>query len=124
MRGRIAHLGIAVSAMLAGGSATAMAATSKASLGQCRITAGSKLPADLNKALCDEVKREIAKAVPGSRFDAELTVVSTSRLAAKLIVDGKALPQQNFAVMDRQLSIDSIHRFARSLGEVAKASKR
>lgn len=124
MRGRITRMAVLAGAMLAAGHAGAVTSSGKAAVGQCRITAGSKLPADLNKALCEEVKRAVAQAVPGSRFNAEVTVVSPSRLAAKLTVNGKALPQQNFAVMDRQLEIDSIRRFARSLGEVAKTARR
>ena len=93
-------------------------------IGQCRVTAGSKLSADMNKALCSEVKRAIGEAVPGSRFEAEVTVVSPTRLAAKLVVNGKALPKQNFAVMDSRIELDSIRQFARSLGELAKSSKR
>ena len=101
-----------------------MSSRQKAPLGQCRVAAGAKLSADLNTVLCSEVTRAIAEAVPGSRFDAEVTVVSTSRLSARLTVDGKVLPNQNFAVMDSKLELESIRQFARSLGEVAKASKR
>ena len=123
MRGRIGHFGIALGAIVACGNATAVTAA-KAPVGQCRVTAGSKLSADLNKAICTEVKRAVAEAVPGSRFLVEVTASSSSRLAARLTLDGKVLPTQNFAVMDTRLSLDSIKRFARSLGEVAKASKR
>ena len=122
MRGRASSLVLLLGAL--GSSALAMSPRHQAPVGQCRVTAGSKLSADLNKALCSEVKRAIAEAVPGSRFDAELTVVSSSRLAARLTVNGKALPKQNFAIMDSHLELDSIRQFARSLGAVAKTSKR
>jgi len=47
-----------------------------------------------------------------------------ARLSATLIVDGRTLPVQNFAVMDRGLDAASIRRFAQSLAEaVAKAAK-
>lgn len=50
--------------------------------------------------------------------------MSSSRLSAVLIVNGRTLPDQNFAVMDRELSPDSIRRFAQALAlEVAKAAK-
>ena len=97
---------------------------SKAPAGECRVDEGSKLSADLNKALCVEVKRALAAAVPGSRFLVEVTASSRSRLAARVTLDGKVLPTQNFAVMDAQLNLDSIKRFARALGEAAKAAKR
>ena len=124
MRGRFAHFGMLASGVLAFGSVATMTSAAKAPGGSCRVVAGSKLPADMNTALCAEVTRAIAEAVPGARFDAEVKVISSSRLAAKLVVDRQALPQQNFAVMDNRLDLDSIRRFARSLGEVAKAAKR
>ena len=47
-----------------------------------------------------------------------------ARLSARLIVNGHALPEQHFAVMDRELDPGSISRFAQSLAaEVAKAAK-
>jgi len=50
--------------------------------------------------------------------------MSSSRLLAVLVVNGRTLPDQNFAVMDRELSPDSIRRFAQALAiEVAKAAK-
>jgi hypothetical protein len=113
-----------VGAVLASGDIATMTAAAKAPGGSCRVVAGSKLSADMNKALCVEVTRAIAEAIPGTRFDAEVKVVSSSRLAAKLVVDGKALPQQNFAVMDNRLELDSIRRFARSLGELARGASR
>jgi hypothetical protein len=40
------------------------------------------------------------------------------------MVNGRKLPEQNFAVMDRDLNPGSIRRFAESLArEVAKAAK-
>ena len=47
-----------------------------------------------------------------------------SRLSAVLVVNGRTLPAQNFAVMDSGLDMASIRRFAAALaGEVAKAAK-
>lgn len=41
-----------------------------------------------------------------------------------LVVNGRTLPDQNFAVMDRELNQDSIRRFAGALAtEVAKIAK-
>jgi hypothetical protein len=58
------------------------------------------------------------------RFTADVKVVSSSMLAANLVVNGRALPEQKFAVMDRELGQSSINRFASSLAaEVAKAAR-
>ena len=65
----------------------------------------------------------MAEAVPGTPFSVEVTAISPSRLAAEMTVNGKSLPQQNFAVMDNRIDRNSIRRFAHSLGEIAKASK-
>jgi hypothetical protein len=41
-----------------------------------------------------------------------------------LVVNGQRMPEQNFAVMDRELSPGSIQRFAEALAtEVAKVVK-
>ena len=124
MRERIAWSAIAFGAMIVSGSAMAMTANNKVTAIQCRVTAGSKLSADLNTAICSEVKRAVAAAIPNTPFSVEVTAMSTSRLAADMKVNGKTLPQQNFAVMDSQIDRNSIRRFAQSLGEIAKAAKR
>ena len=108
-----------------GSSGIAMKPHHEATVGQCRITAGSKLPADTIQALCSEVKRAIEKAAPGVRFDAEVKALSASRLSAMLTVNGRKLPEQHFAVMDSNLDAASVRRFAESLAEeVATAAKR
>ena len=93
--------------------------------GQCRVAHGGKLAASVGAdAICAEVERAISAEAPTVRYDAEITVLSPSRLAARLVVEGRLLPVQNFAVMDANLHEDSIRRFARSLaGVVAQAGK-
>jgi len=50
-------------------------------------------------------------------------VLRPSMLATMLIVEGKALPEQKFAVMDRNLNTRSIERFAQSIAtKVAEAA--
>jgi len=47
-----------------------------------------------------------------------------ARLSAALVVNGRTLPEQNFAVMDSGLDAGAIRRFAQSLAQaVAKAAK-
>lgn len=96
------------------------------SQGPCRVDHAAKLPPASGgaSALCHEVERAISAAAPGVRYSASIRVLSPSRLSAVLIVSGRTLPEQNFAVMDRDLTPDSIRRFADALAiAVAKAAK-
>jgi hypothetical protein len=84
---------------------------------------GDKLPADSGGpgALCAAIERAVAERAPGVAFSAEVRVLSQSRLVASLTREGQKLPEQNFASMDRDLSINSFERFAEALAEqVAK----
>lgn len=97
-----------------------------ASFGHCRVLGAEKLPAPVGgaEALCAQVEQMIASRAPSARYAAEIRVVSASRLAALLTVNGKTLPVQNFAVMDRNLGAGSIQHFAESLATVvAEAAK-
>jgi hypothetical protein len=68
------------------------------------------------------IERAIASAAPKARYTVEVRVLPRSQLAASLVVDGHALPEQHFAVMDGELKPSSIRRFAEALGnEVANA---
>lgn len=108
-------------AALAGGSA--MNAGAAAPSAQCRVVDGEKLPhAIAGDAICREVQEAIAAHAPGARYSVEIKVVSPSRLAATLIVDGRTLPVQNFAVMDRNLGEGAIKNFAQSLAAAVKAA--
>lgn len=92
----------------------------------CRVTGGEKLPAATGgaKAVCAAVERAVATRAPNARYTAEVKVLTPSRLSTSLVVDGRTLPEQNFAVTDRELGEGSIRRFANSIAaEVAKAAK-
>ena len=96
------------------------------SFGHCRVLGAEKLPAPVGgaDALCAQVEQMIASRAPSAGYAAEISVISASRLAATLIVNGQTLPVQNFAVMDRNLSAGSIKHFAESLATaVAEAAK-
>jgi hypothetical protein len=93
---------------------------------RCRVVAGEKLTAGSGGAgaICTAVEKAVAATAPNAHYSAEVTVLSPSRLSASLIVDGRTLSEQKFAVMDRNLNPASIQRFAQSLAaEVAKAAK-
>lgn len=123
MRRKLARL-VSVLAALAFSNGFAMSAPA----GQhCRVVHSEKLPMTSGggAAICAAVGKAIATAAPNAHYTAEVRVISPSRLSALLVVEGRALPEQKFAVMDRDLNPASIQRFAQSLAaEVAKASKR
>jgi hypothetical protein len=94
---------------------------------KCYLVGGEKLPRSLNSrgdAICAEVRRAIAATAPHASFTAKVRVLSKSRLAATLVVDGHALPEQHFAIMDSELDDGAIQRFAASLASaIAEAAK-
>ena len=94
---------------------------------RCSVVSGEKLTAGFGggQAICEAVERAIAAAAPGARYSAEVTVLSSTRLAALVIVNGRALPEQKFAIVDSDLNAGSIRRFAQSIAtRVAEAAKR
>jgi len=95
-------------------------------MSQCRVIAGEKyLGVTGGAMLCHEIEREIAVEAPGVRYAVDVKALSPSRLAAQVVVNGKALPEHKFAVMDAELESESMKRFARSLAaDVAKAVKK
>ena len=93
---------------------------------RCQVVGGEKLPAASggSKAVCAEIERAVAELAPGTHYRADVIVLSKSRLAATLVVNGRTLPEQKFAIMDSDLNAGAIQRFAHSLAaEVAKAAK-
>lgn len=67
----------------------------------------------------------MAARAPKVRYTAEVRVLSKSALAALIVANGKALPEQQFAVSDRNLNPLSIKRFAEGLAdEVVKVAKK
>jgi hypothetical protein len=94
-------------------------------ISRCRIVDGHKLPASSggSSTVCAEIERAIAATAPNAQYSVEVKV-SKSRLSATLVVDGHALPEQHFAIMDSELDAGAIQRFAASLARaVAGAAK-
>ena len=94
--------------------------------GPCHVLGGEKLPpaSGGGRALCSEIERAAAKTAPGVPYTAEIKVLSKSRLTASLTANGKALPEQHFAIMDSELNAGAIQRFAASLASaIAGAAK-
>lgn len=123
MRGNFASFILLVALSFSAGGAMSVSARSSV---RCQVFGGEKLPAasGSSKTVCAEIERAVAELAPAARYSAEVKVLSKSKLAATLVVDGRTLPEQRFAIMDSDLDAGSIQRFARSLAsEVAKAAK-
>ncbi len=91
----------------------------------CHVHGGEKLPAAAGgaDAICAAVTRAVAAEAPHARYTVDVTVVRASMLRTALTVGGRTLPEQSFAVMDRDLNPASIDRFAHSIAAaVARAS--
>jgi hypothetical protein len=125
MRGAIAAFVLGLVGTASAGAAT-MTHAPRANT-HCRVVAGEKyLKAPINSAMiCGDIARALAAQVPSARVEATVRVISPSRLAASLVVNGRALPEHKFAIMDSDLSPEAVQRFARSLAiAAADAAKR
>ena len=121
MREGVVYL-VVLAAFLA--SSPAMSRSAGMPSGNCHVAEGGKLSPDVSVAMiCNAVEKAITAEAPGVRFSAEIRVVSPSRLTATLIVEGRTLPVQNFAVMDRNLSKRAVRQFAASLASIVKAER-
>ena len=107
------------------GSACAMNSTDSQPAPSCRVIEGNKLPAESGgaDALCREIAAATAQAAPGVRYSIEIRVLPRSRLSATVTTaDGRTLPEQGMASMDKPLTAGSFKRFAASIAsELAKA---
>jgi len=98
-------------------SAWAMSAPGHREANSCRVVGGEKLPGSAGgpDAICAAINRAVAARTPNVHFAAEVRVVRPSMLATRLTVNGRALAEKTFAVMDGDLDTGSIERFAQSI---------
>jgi hypothetical protein len=125
MWGRIAAI-ISLAALVAPSEALAMSSTGSARFGACTIIGGDSLPpvSGGSEGVCRAIERAVKAQAPTVRYQAEVKVISGSRLSAALVVNGKTLPEQRFAVMDGRLSSGAVERFAQAVASaVAEAAK-
>ncbi len=92
------------------------------------MTRAEKLPPEAGGAdtLCEAIRQAAAAEAPGVAYSIDIEVLSPSMLSARVtLADGRALPEQRHAVMDRTLTRSSIQRFATALAaELAKSQSR
>jgi hypothetical protein len=92
----------------------------------CRVVNGEKLPPESGgaEAICAAIEQAVSARAPAVRYSAEVRVISKSALSARIVADGRTLPEQHLSVSDRYLNPLSIKHFAEALAEeVVKASK-
>ena len=85
----------------------------------CRVIGAERLPAASGgaAALCGAIERAAATRAPTVAYRAEVRILSRSRMTARVTANGAALPEQNFASMDRDLDAQSFDRFARAIAD-------
>lgn len=126
MGGKFVAVFIGAGALASSGS-LAMTKIEKASFGNCTVVGGEILPAASggSNALCSAIERAVKAQAPTAHYSVKVRVISSSRLSAVIVVNGIELPEQRFAVMDRDLTPASMDHFAQSLALVAsEAAKR
>ena len=127
MREKWAAIAIAASLANASGGACAMSPPQQRETG-CRVVGGAKLPAGLGgeQGICAAIAEAVAAEAPRKPASIEVRVLSASALAARIrTADGRDLPEQRMATMDRTLTKASIQRFAKAIaGQLAKSGQR
>jgi hypothetical protein len=122
--GRRIFAGFLAAAACVAACAPAMSAPRESAPGPCRVVGGEKLPAESGgpAAICSAIEQAVAARAPKARYSAEVRVLSKSGLAANVEVGGRKLPEQHFAVMDRNLNPGSIKRFAEAVADQIAAN--
>ena len=93
---------------------------------RCQVAGADKLPAEVGgpSAVCAAIERAMAEALPKVSYTARIEVRSKAAMTATIVADGREVPKQELTVMDRNLNIRSIERFAASVAaQVAKVTK-
>lgn len=93
--------------------------------GNCSVVDAAKLPPAVGggDAICRAVDRAIAARAPGLQYKVEVRVISKSRLSVGLTANGRALPDRDFSVNDRDLSLKIVERFAASIAAALADAK-
>ena len=129
MRGKLVAAVLAAGLSLAGQGACAVSSPQQQQAqGECRVIAAEKLPPEVGgaDALCAMIREAAAAQAPGVGYSVEVRVLSPSMLSASItLADGRTLPEQRHATMDRTVSRPSVERFANALAaELAKTASR
>lgn len=86
--------------------------------GACVILGAAELPRAISgDSICSAIERAVVARDPSLRYTADVRVAKASMLSAALTVNGRKLPDQKFAVMDKQLDQSAVERFAEAVAE-------
>jgi len=112
--------------VLAATMAPASASAMSGSASPCHLVGAEKLPRDVGggEAVCQAIQQAIAAQAPNLKYSVRVEVLSKSSVKATVELNGRRLPEQRISVMDRDLNLRSIERFAEKLAdEAAKAAR-
>lgn len=118
MLGRNLTIGLALCAA----AASAMSAPQNG----CRVVAGEAFLKEAGgaSALCSSFEHAIAARAPNVHYSAEIRVLSKSALTVSVTANGHKLPDQHYAIMDRNLNPGSIKRFGEAVADaIAESGK-
>jgi len=110
----VAGISLAGATLFDGGCAAMNSPASPAH--HCQVVNPEKLPAASGggDALCAAITKQIS-TTSRVAVDIKVTVQSSSMMTAAVKVGGRALPDQKFARMDRDLDAGAFNRFAEAL---------
>lgn len=90
-------------------------------VGECRVIGGERLPKGLDrKTVCTALKQALSRAGVRPPYVIDVEIKSSSRMAAWLVLNGRALPRQNVAVSDDELTLASVQQLADALAAATK----
>jgi hypothetical protein len=115
---------VIASTILAPSGSLEMNISKTATSSHCTMIGGNALPPALgeSEAICRAVEAAIIARSSTHDYRVQVKVASPSRLSADVVVNGRTLPEQRFAVMDGVINSGSIQRFAESIAEVVAAA--
>ena len=125
MRGGVGSFTLLLAVLCVPARVGAMSAPRKSAPHLCRVIGGEKWLGGAGgaNALCGEIRRAMAAEIPGQAYDVQVRLLSPSRAVASLIVNGRALSEQHFAIMDSDFTGSSLKEFAQALASAAKAGR-
>lgn len=112
--------------LLAASMAPASASAMSGSASPCHLVGAEKLPREVGggEAVCRAIEQAIAAQAPNSKYRVHVEVLSKASVKATVELNGRRLPEQRISVMDRDLNLRSIERFAKKLAEEAAKAAR
>jgi metal-dependent HD superfamily phosphatase/phosphodiesterase len=113
-------LHLSAAALLANAAHAAVATATAKTAGECRVAGAERLPQGLDRnSVCTAIRQALAQQGVRAPYAVDIEIKSSSRVAASLTLNGRALPRQSLAVSDDQLTLASIRQLAKALAATA-----